>query len=79
MIQDVSAYEMIQPVIDDTLKVSTVIDNLRGPMQQHLVLGVRPHHTWPEAHQMVNNFFANSYMRLPGQPIGNIDQDVNYI
>ena len=28
---------------------------------------------------MVNNFFANSCMRLPGQTIGNIDQDINYI
>ena len=49
------------------------------PIQQHLLLQVRPHHTWPEVHQMVDNFFANSYAHLPGQTIGNIDQDVNYI
>ena len=67
-IQDVSAYEMIHPVIDDTLKVSTVIDNLRGPTQQHLLLQVRPHHTWAEVRQMVDNFFANSYTQQVRQP-----------
>ena len=70
---------MIHLVIDDALKVSTAINNLRGPMQQHLLLQVRPHHTWQEARQMINNLFANSYMRLPGQTIGNIDQDINIV
>ena len=28
---------------------------------------------------MIDNFFANSYMHLPGQTISNIDQDVNLI
>ena len=70
---------MIHPVIDDALKVSTGINNLRGPIQQHLLLQVRPHHTWAEVRQMIDNFFANSYMHLPGQTIGNIDQDVNII
>ena len=28
---------------------------------------------------MMDNFFANSYVRLPGQTIGNIDQDANII
>ena len=78
-IQDVSAYEMIHPVIDDPLKVSTAINNLRGPLQQHLLLQVRPHHTWPEVRQMIDNFFAINYMHLPGQTIGNIDQDINLI
>ena len=40
---------------------------------------VRPHHTWQEARQMIDNFFANSYMHLPGQTIGNIDQDINIV
>ena len=70
---------MIHPVIDDTLKVSAAINNLRGPLQQHLLLQVRPHHTWPEVRQMIGNFFANSYMHLPGQTIGNIDQDISII
>ena len=78
-IQDISAYEMIHPVIDDALKVSTAINNLRGPIQQHLLLQVRPHHTWQEVRQMIDNFFANSYMHLPGQTIGNIDQDINIV
>ena len=69
-IQDVSAYKMIHPVIDD---VSTAINNVRGPIQQHLLLQVRPHHTWQEVRQMIDNLFANSYMHLPGQTIGNID------
>ena len=69
-LQDISAYEMTHPVIDDALKVSTAINNLRGPMQQHLLLQARPHHTWKEARQMIDNFFANSYMHLPGQTIG---------
>ena len=34
-VQDVSAYEMIHPAIDDALKVSTVISILRGTIQQH--------------------------------------------
>ena len=76
--QDVSAYEMIQPVIDDTLEVITSINNLRGPLQQHLLLQVRQHHTWPEVRQTINSFFANSYMH-PGQNICNIDQDINLI
>ena len=71
---------MIHPVIDDALKVSTVIsNNFCAPIRQHLPLQVRPHHTWPEVHQMVDNLFANSYMRLPGYTTGNIDQDINYI
>ena len=32
-----------------------------------------------EVHQMIDNFFANSYMHLPGQTIGNIDQDPNFV
>ena len=71
----ISAYDMIHPVIDYALKVSTAINNLRGPIQQHLLLQVRPHHTWPEVRQMVGNFFANSYTHFPGQTIGNIDQE----
>ena len=39
-IQDVSAYEMIHPVIDDTLQVSTAIYNLLGPLRQHPLLQV---------------------------------------
>ena len=46
--QDVSAYVMIHPVIDDVLRVTTMINNLREPIQQHLLLQVRPRHTWPE-------------------------------
>ena len=78
-IQDVSAYKMIHPVIDDALKLSTVISNLHGPIQHHLLLQVRPHHTWPEVCQMVDNSFANNYTHLPGQTIGNINQDINLI
>ena len=44
-----------------------------------IILQVRPHHTWQEARQMIDNVFANSYMHLLGQTIGNIDQDVNFI
>ena len=77
--QDVSAYEMTHPVIDAALKVRTAINNLQGPIQQHLLLQVRPHQTWPEVRQMVDKLFANSYTQLPGQNIGNIGQDVNYI
>ena len=64
-IQDVSAYEMIHPVFDDPFKVSSVTNNLHGPIQQHLLLQARPHLTWSEVRQMVDNFFANSYMHLP--------------
>ena len=78
-IQDVSAYEMIHPAIDDALKLSTAINNLSGPLQLHLLLQVRPHHNWPEVRQMIDNFFANSYTRLLGQTIGDIDQDINLI
>ena len=77
--QDVSAYKTMHPVMDHTLKVSTAISNLRGPLQQHLLLQVRPHHTWPEVRQTIDNCFANSYTHLPGQTIGNIDQDINLI
>ena len=78
-IQDISAYEMIHPVIHDALKVSTAINNLHGPIQQHLLLQVRPHHTWQKVRQMIDNFFANSYMHLPGQTVGNVDQDINIV
>ena len=47
--------EITQITSDDASKVSAVIDNLPGPIQQHLVLQVRPHHTWPEVRQMVGN------------------------
>ena len=40
-VQDVSAYEMTHPVTDDALKTSTAINNLRGPIQQHLLLQVK--------------------------------------
>ena len=78
-IQNISAYEMTHPVIDDALKVNTAINNLHGPIQQHLLLQVRPHHTWQEVRQMIDNFFANNYMHLPGQTIGNIEQDINIV
>ena len=78
-IQDISAYEMTHPAIDDALKVSTAINNLHGLTQQHLLLQVRPHHTWQAVRQMIDSFFANSHMRLPGQTIGNIDQDINIV
>ena len=78
-IQELSAYEMAHPVIDDALKVNTVINNLRGLIQQHPLLQDRPHRTWPEVRQMVDNFFSNHYMHLPSQTTGNVDQDLKYI
>ena len=67
---------MTHLVIDDALKVTTVINNLRGPTHQHLLVQVGPRHTWPEVRQMVDSLFANSYVRLPGQIIGHTDQEL---
>ena len=74
----------MHPVIDDALKVSTVINNLQLATCVDLYNNIsyfRFDHIIPG--QKYDRWWAISLplatMHLPGQTIGNIDQDINYI
>ena len=52
--------------IEESIKIATAINNLRGPVRQHLLLSVRPTTTWREVHNIVQNFLASTWLPQEG-------------
>ena len=76
---DISRYELETATpIEESIKIATVINNLRGAVHQHLLLSVRPTTTtWREVHNIAQNFLVSTWLPQEGH-ISTIE-DVNYI
>ena len=75
---DISRYELETATpIEESIKIATAINNLRGPVRQHLLLSVRPTTTWREVHNIAQNFFVSTW--LPSEGHISTIEDVNYI
>ena len=75
---DISRYELETATpIEESIKIATAINNLRGAVRQHLLLSVRPTTTWREVHNIAQNFLVSTWLLQEGH-ISTIE-DVNYI
>ena len=75
---DISRYELETATpIEESIKIATAINNLRGAVRQHLLLSVRPTTTWREVHNIAQNFLVSTWLPQEGH-ISTIE-DVNYI
>ena len=75
---DISRYELETATpIEESIMIATAINNLRGPVRQHLLLSVRPTTTWREVHNIAQNFFVSTW--LPSEGHISTIEDVNYI
>ena len=56
-----SRYELeaAQP-LDDNLKIATLVNGLRGNLQQHLLLSVKPTSTWQNVREIVENYYSST-------------------
>ena len=64
--------------IAENLKVATLINALRGQIKQHLLLNIRPSHTWQQVRDIVENYFSNAYFpSSSGHGMHNVSDDIN--
>ena len=81
--EDVSRYESESGmVIDDHLKIATVMNHLRGSIREHLLINSKPLTPWEDIRLLIDNFFSNSYIQQASRPgsTNNIQQDdINFI
>ena len=62
--EDVSRYESESGmVIDDHLKIATVMNHLRGSIREHLLINSKPLTPWEDIRLLIDNFFSNSYIQ----------------
>ena len=69
-------------VIDDHLKIATVMNHLRGSIREHLLINSKPLTPWEDIRLLIDNFFSNSYIQQASRPgsTNNIQQDdINFI
>ena len=81
-----SRYELeARQPLDDNLKIATLVNGLRGNLQQHLLLSVKPTSTWPNVREIVDNYYSSTF--VPNPTTGHIaylahgspEDQVNYI
>ena len=85
-LEALSRYELEsrQP-LDDNLKIATLVNGLRGNLQQHLLLSVRPTSTWQNVREIVENYYSSTF--VPNPTTGHIaylahgspEEQVNYL
>ena len=64
---DIRHYELETAMpIEESIKIATAINNLRGAVRQHLLLSVRPTTTWREVHNIVQNFLVSTWVLQEG-------------
>ena len=60
--EEVARYERESGmVIDDHLKIATVMNHLRGSIREHLLINSKPLTPWEDIRLQIDNFFSNSY------------------
>ena len=55
-------------VIDDHLKIATVMNHLRGSIREHLLINSKPLTPWEDIRLLIDNFFSNSYIQQASRP-----------
>ena len=85
-LESLSRYELEsrQP-LDDNLKIATLVNGLRGNLQQHLLLSVKPTSTWQNVREIVENSYSSTF--VPNPTTGHIaylahgspEEQVNYV
>ena len=86
-LESLSRYELeARQPLDDNLKIATLVNELRGNLQQHLLLSVKPTSTWQNMREIVENYYSSTF--VPNPATGHIaylahgspeDQQVNYL
>eukprot|EP00971_Amphidinium_carterae_P286192 5682637-Amphidinium_carterae.3 len=61
-LEDISRYEGENRAIANHARIATIIDHLKGPMNQHLMLKVTNTTTLDEVHGWNSNYFNNIYI-----------------
>ena len=62
--EEVARYESESGmVIDDHLKIATVMNHLHGSIREHLLINSKPLTPWEDIRLLIDNFFSNSYSR----------------
>ena len=62
--EEVARYESESGmVIDDHLKIATVMNHLRGSIREHLLINSKPLTPWEDIRLLIDNFFSNSYIQ----------------
>ena len=85
-LESLSRYELeARQPLDDNLKIATLVNGLRGNLQQHLLLSVKPTSTWQNVREIVENYYSSTFVPNPttGQIAylahGSPEEQVNYV
>ena len=85
-LESLSRYELeARHPLDDNLKIATLVNGLRGNLQQHLLLSVKPTSTWQNVREIVENYYSSTF--VPNPTTGHIaylahgspEEQLNYI
>ena len=85
-LESLSRYELeARQPLDDNLKIATFVNGLRGNLQQHLLLSVKPTSTWQNVREIVENYYSSTF--APNPTTGHIaylahgspEEQVNYV
>ena len=86
-LESLSRYELeARRPPDDNIKIATLVNGLRGNLQQHLLLSVQPTSTWQNVREIVENYYSSTF--VPNPTTGHIaylahgspeEQQVNYL
>ena len=85
-LESLSRYELeAQQPLDDKLKIATLVNGLRGSLQQHLLLSAKPTSTWQNVREIVENYYSSTF--VPNPTTGHIaylahgspEEQVNYV
>ena len=71
--------------LDDNLKIAALVNGIRGNLQQHLLLSVKPTSTWQNVREIVENYYSSTF--VPNPTTGHIaylahrspEEQVNYL
>ena len=65
-LESLSRYELeARQPLDDNLKIATLVNGLRGNLQQHLLLSVKPTSTWQNVREIVENYYSSTFVPNP--------------
>ena len=51
--------------LDNNLKIAMLVNGLRGNLQQHLQLSVKPTSTWQNVREIVENYYSSTFVPNP--------------
>eukprot|EP00971_Amphidinium_carterae_P194976 3868924-Amphidinium_carterae.1 len=78
-LEDIGRYEAENGhnTITDHVKIATIVNNLKGPMAQQLMLRINQQTTFDEVHQWISNYFNSTYTGTEDDKtaIGNINEE----